>query len=188
MLTYSHRIDPCSGDWILMSLGTHFLRWDEKHLTLSTSFAPLVYLMCKQHESEGAAQMLMDGLNVTSTKYFDEKLDPGACMSDHSASYRKAYESSFPDAAFGQCWPHIARKWSEGEWSSKKWAHFDEAAQDLRLIHLGGHTTAMKELIIQECGYRWDKWGTQMNTFWNGYCVGGWDCWSICVSDAEGAA
>ena len=51
---------PCTGDWILMSLGTHYLRWDPKNLTLSTSFAPLVYLMCKQHESLGAGLMLMD--------------------------------------------------------------------------------------------------------------------------------
>ena len=37
----------------------------------------------------------------------------------------------------------------------------------------------MKELLIRECGLVWDKWGKQMNTFWNSYCVDPWDCWSI---------
>ena len=166
-----------------MSLGTHYLRWDPKHLTLSTSFAPLVYLMCKQHESLGAGLILMDAANATSKKYFGAELNPGACMSDHSDTYRSAFKKSWPNADFAQCWPHISRKWSEGEWVSKTWVHFNDVAQHLHLIHMGGHTADMKEILITECGKFWDSWGKQMNTFWNGYCMNGWDCWSICATD-----
>ena len=80
------------GEWVLTSLGTHCLRWDPHHLKLSTTFVPLVYLMCKQHESAGAALLPMDALNVTTLKYFDGKLVPGACMSDHCVSFRTAYD------------------------------------------------------------------------------------------------
>ena len=100
------------GDWILITVGTHHLRWDAHHNTLSTQFVPLVYLMCKQHESDGACRMLLDGLNSTCIKYFGKKLEPGATMSDHSAGFRNAYEHAFPGVQFGQCWPHIARKCS----------------------------------------------------------------------------
>ena len=31
-------------------------------------------------------------------------------MSDHSSPFRKAYERVWPDAQFGQCWPHIIGK------------------------------------------------------------------------------
>ena len=66
------------GGWVLMTVGTHRLRWDEHNLKLSTSFVPLMYQMCKQVESGsattlGSAHMLLDSLNV-------------ACDTAHSAS------------------------------------------------------------------------------------------------------
>ena len=69
------------GDWVMTSLGVHHLRWDATNLKLSTQYVHLVYLMCKQHESNGAALMVMDALNVTTMKYYGGKLEPGACMS-----------------------------------------------------------------------------------------------------------
>lgn len=51
------------GEWILMTLGTHYLRWEganKKHSNLLThSFVPLVYLFCKQHESDGSCLVLV---------------------------------------------------------------------------------------------------------------------------------
>ena len=167
------------GEWVLTSLGTHCLRWDPHNLKLSTTFVPLVYLMCKQHESAGAALLPMDALNVTTLKYFNGKLVPGACMSDHCVSFRNAYDKAWPGTAFGTCWPHIIRKWCEGEYASKKWEHFDEVKDQLRRIHLGGHTPPMRDLLMAEYGELWDKWGNQMNVFWTSYCQGGWDCWSV---------
>lgn len=41
------------GDWILMTVGTHHVRWDSARAVLSHQFVPLVYLMAKQHESVG---------------------------------------------------------------------------------------------------------------------------------------
>ena len=47
------------GKWILITIGVHVLRWDAHHNRLVTSFVPLVYLFCKEHESQGAADFIM---------------------------------------------------------------------------------------------------------------------------------
>ena len=70
-------LDP---SWILITLGTHHLRWDAKNGTLSNQFVPLIYQWCKQHESLGACQMLLDALQIVTMKYFEVELDPGATM------------------------------------------------------------------------------------------------------------
>ena len=171
------------GDWVLTSLGTHHLRWDGHAGNLSTSFVPLMYLMTKQHESTGSALMLMDALNVTTIKYFGGKLVPGACMSDHCVAFRSAFEKTWPEAMFGTCWPHIIRKWCQGDYAKKTWAHFDEVTKHLQTIHLGGHTPQMRDLLMGEIGGIWDEWGTQMNKFWDSYCVIPWDCWTIGLFD-----
>ena len=171
------------GEWVLTTLGTHYLRWDAHNHTLSTSFVPLIYLMCKQHESAGAALMLMDALNVTTLKYFNGKLVPGACMADHCDAFRNAYGKAWPGTPFGTCWPHIIRKWCEGAYAKKTWKHFDEVTDQLRHIHLGGHTPPMRDLLMTEFGELWDKWGKQMDVFWNSYCQNGWDCWTIGLFD-----
>ena len=54
------------GQWILMTLGVHYLRWDDHNKTLSTRFAALVYLFAKQHETLGACKMMMDALHIVS--------------------------------------------------------------------------------------------------------------------------
>ena len=40
--------------WLLLTIGTHRLRYDVANQTLSNSFIPLVYLFCKEGESDGA--------------------------------------------------------------------------------------------------------------------------------------
>ena len=90
-----------------------------------------------------------------------------------------AFYKYFPDGVFAQCYPHIKRKYGEGEYTSKKWVHFDEAGEDIKGIHLAG-TPEMKTLITRVVGVSWDSWGPQMNVFWDSNCVAPWDCWSIC--------
>ena len=42
------------GKWILITLGTHMLKTVGTHsFQLCTTFVPLIYLMCLQHESNG---------------------------------------------------------------------------------------------------------------------------------------
>ena len=92
------------GEWILMSVGTHMLRWDAANGTLSTTFVPLVYLFCKEHESNGSCLYLVRGLEMIAKKYFPTdaqgnaiSLVPGACMSDHCDGFRNAFMAVFPE-------------------------------------------------------------------------------------------
>ena len=170
-------------NFILLTLGTHFLRWDAHHQTLSTSFAPLIYLFCKEKETNGTADLLMDAANTVALKYYGQKLDPAAVMSDHSSPFRQSYERVWPDAQFGQCWPHIIRKVREGhDYCSKKWEHFEETIFMLQCIHLA-HTDEMKGKLVELAGKLWDSWGKQMHKFWDSNLVHPWDCWSICDFD-----
>lgn len=52
------------GGWILISVGTHYLRYDDHNKALSHRFAPLMYLLCKQQETSGSASLVMDAINV----------------------------------------------------------------------------------------------------------------------------
>ncbi len=92
---------------------------------------------------------------------------------------RAAFAETWPDALFTQCWPHIARKWGEGEWVSKKWAHFDEILEQLRRVHHAS-TVAMMDALLGIYGRMWDSWGHEMDTFWSSYCDDPWCCWNLC--------
>ena len=72
-------------------------------------------------------------------------------VSDHCAAFRNAFYKHFPEGVFGQCYPHIKRKYGEGEYTSEKWLHFDEAGEDIKGIHLAG-TPEMKTLITRVVG------------------------------------
>ena len=169
------------GGWILMTVGTHVLHWDAHHHSLSHKFIPLMYLFCQDHESNGACLMLVDALNIVCLKYHGTKLYPGGTCADHSDGFRHGFTTAFPDAPFGQCWPHIIGKWKKGEYASKTWAHFDTVAGQLLCMHLT-ITDEMRDLVMAEVGELWDSWpGGQMNTFWNSYCMGGWDNWHMGV-------
>jgi hypothetical protein len=176
------------GRWVLMTLGTHYLRYDAERDQLSTSFAPLMYLMSKQVESGsevhlGSANMLIDALNVLAVQVFGQEMKPGACVSDHCDAYRNAFKIGFPNAELLQCWPHISRKFQEGEYVSTTWEHFDEAKGDLYALHLA-RSPEMWELLVAECGKRWDKWGGgKMNTFWNSNCIAPWSNWYMGRAD-----
>jgi hypothetical protein len=176
------------GRWVLMTLGTHYLRYDAERDQLSTSFAPLMYLMSKQVESGsevqlGSANMLIDALNVLAVQVFGQEMKPGACVSDHCDAYRNAFKIGFPNAELLQCWPHISRKFQEGEYVSTTWEHFDEAKGDLYALHLA-RSPEMWDLLVAECGKRWDKWGGgKMNTFWNSNCIAPWSNWHMGRAD-----
>ena len=177
------------GKWVLMTVGTHYLRYDVQNQALCTTFAPLLYLICKQVETgsattDGSANMLIDGLSQLAINQCGGELVPGATISDHCAAYRNAFLKAFPEAPFLQCWPHIARKFREGEYVKKTWEHFEEATGHLLSIHLA-MSSLMQQLIIKSVGKRWEEHqGKPMiPKFWNSNCVSPWDNWSMGIAD-----
>ena len=49
------------------------------------------------------------------------ELLPGATMADHCDGLHTTFKKEFPITMFGTCWPHIIRKWKEGEYCKKTW-------------------------------------------------------------------
>ena len=154
------------------------------HRKLSNSFTPLVYLFCKEGESDGACHLLTHALVATGKKYFDVKLTPGSGSTDHAPALRKCMVDEWPDIEFGQCYPHLIRKYGEGQFfkgtsTNKTWDKFEKGREMIQDIHLCG-TPPMKGLVTREVGKIWDVWGHQMDKFWDSNCTPPWDCWSIC--------
>ena len=79
------------GKWIMQTVGTHYLKWDNDRKCMSTSFVPLIYMFCAQHESCGSCRMLLDALVLVGKRYFPEtEMLPGATVSDHSDRFVRA--------------------------------------------------------------------------------------------------
>ena len=89
-------------------------------------------------------KLLCDSANCVAEHCFGKRLEPGATMSDHSSSAQKQLSGTWPNAPHGQCWPHIIRKFHEGQLPgsvkgqklSKKHPHFEEVEIHLRAFHM----------------------------------------------------
>ena len=72
-------------------------------------------LLCNRYYSiSGACTMLAAALQATSDRVGEDHLKPGALVSDHAAGVRAGLKAIFPDAPHMQCWPHLMRKYKEG--------------------------------------------------------------------------
>ena len=80
--------------------------------------------------------MVSSAVNVVATRCLGRPLLPGALMSDHSDGCRGGMLAVWPNVPHGQCWPHLRRKFAEGEYCSKKHPHFDEVPAHLQAVHL----------------------------------------------------
>ena len=128
--------------------------------------------------------MVSSALQLVVERCYDIQLKPGALMSDHSDGCRSGMLSVWPTTPHGQCWPHIARKFREGAFCSKKHPHYDTIYDHLHAIH-SCQTGKMRDFFMREIGAVWDSWGNRWNmrSFWNEYCVAPWDNWSIGLFD-----
>ena len=54
----------------------------------------------------------------------------------------------------------------------------EDASNHIRLIHMA-ITEEARDLLTEQCGKRWDKWGHQMDMFWDSNCRPPWNCWSM---------
>ena len=75
---------------------------------------------------------------------------------------------------------------------SKSDPHFDEFQKHIWYVH-HAHTTAMKDVLIQEIGEIWEGWGVvkkgskkrqpglapALRKFWNGNMQGVWSSWAL---------
>ena len=65
------------GKWMLVSIGTHDLRFDEATKQLSHSYRPLVYMFVKQQETTESVKMLCEALDLMAYTRYGVFLKPG---------------------------------------------------------------------------------------------------------------
>ena len=89
-------------------------------------------------------KLVFDSANCVAEHCFGKKLEPGATISDHCNSAKNQFTAVWPKAFHGQCWPHIIRKFHEGNLPgsvpgqklTKKHPHYAEVEVHLRAIHM----------------------------------------------------
>jgi len=57
------------GSWILMTFGTHCLKWDLDSKGYRHAFRPLIYLFSKNHESVQSGRLAMVAMQIVSDAY-----------------------------------------------------------------------------------------------------------------------
>ena len=76
------------GRYILMTFGTHCLKWDVTAKTYRHSFRPLVYLFSQNHESVSAGRLAMVALQLVAVNFFGQRLESAVNISDRSDGLR----------------------------------------------------------------------------------------------------
>ena len=108
-------------------------------------------------------------------------------LADHSAGFKMGLTNQWEDGTFGQCWPHLIRKYMKGEYVSKKHKNYDNIKMQLKALHMA-YSPEIAKLLKREIGRLWDKTyhckevsdaGDKFRRLWNEYCQGPWFNWSI---------
>ena len=76
------------GRWVLITFGTHHLKWDSKSKLYRHQFLPLGYLWSQQIESIACVKYAMFGLQIVANRFFGARLAPAVNISDHSDGLR----------------------------------------------------------------------------------------------------
>ena len=72
------------GKWVLMTFGTHCLRWDSDAKTYRHSFRPLIYVFSKSIESVQAVRLGMVALQMVAKRFTGEHCIPPPLPPSHS--------------------------------------------------------------------------------------------------------
>ena len=125
------------GRWILMTFGTHALRWDIKTKQYMHTFCPLIYIFSKQHETIESVKLSMVCLQLAAEHFFGERLCPAVCISDHADGLMQGMqeigidpegEEPEPLKATPRLgdWAHMAVKYRKGELLNKTNPYYGE--------------------------------------------------------------
>ena len=134
------------GKWLLLTFGTHCLRYDGYHGEITHSFRPLIYLLTKDHESTASIAFGMVALQMVAVKYTGDRLYPTVNISDFSNGLRTGMQyigwdinnPSVPCESTPHMgdWAHLAVKFTGGKIMAKSNPYFGQVWCYIRAIHL----------------------------------------------------
>ena len=148
------------GRWILLTFGTHALRWDKKHKCYRHSFRPLIYLFCREIETIASVRLCMVALQLVALHFFQRRLEAGATISDqgarlmggmryiniaHGVATAEGEEEVTYTPHFSD-WAHIATHYKQGRLLPRANLHFGEVWHYLKAVHFA-HSTEQGEYM-----------------------------------------
>ena len=124
------------GRYILMTFGTHCLKWDVTAKTYRHSFRPLVYLFSQNHESVSAGRLAMVALQLVAVNFFGQRLESAVNISDRSDGLRSgmqyinidhlAPDDEEVETPHCSDWAHIAVHYMKGRLIPKSNPYYGE--------------------------------------------------------------
>ena len=150
------------GGWVLCDVGIIVIRWDAKTRSSTQSFIPLMYLWCRT-ECKVAYQQLFNILMTAPIKYLGlrQPLRVNIGGLDRTQYIADAYQQTWPGITLTLCWPHIARKFKEGDFKRdlKDAPNSGEIEAGIRILH-NCRTRDQFELLA-ECIFEY--WTTSLD-------------------------
>ncbi|KAJ1623114.1 hypothetical protein T492DRAFT_884100, partial [Pavlovales sp. CCMP2436] len=104
------------GGWVLCDLGVHICRWDSSQRKHVHTFYPLLYMFCRT-ECYAAYLYFFKTLWCIPEALFgmSDALNVRCGGLDRSVYIADVYTTTWPTIILLLCWPHLARKFKEGE-------------------------------------------------------------------------
>ena len=104
------------GGWVLCDAGSTAITWGVKAKNYVQSFIPLAYMFCRTECSAAYLQFLsVIKDDMPRLLGHDTPLDVDVGGIDRTAYIKDAFRAVWPQVRIVICWPHIARKITEGE-------------------------------------------------------------------------
>ena len=184
------------SSWILLTFGTHHLKWDPNAKMYRHEFCPLVYLFFKgSSETVESTMMGCRGLVLVGQKYFSDMLvQPAAGITDHSEMLRQGLINSFEGMVHMNDWAHLATKYKKGRLLNKSNPFYDLVWPQLKAVHLT-HSSEMMHLLFTLLKDVWLEWeadssrpqqGYSTKTLRKEYCEAPWNTWGMASYDGLG--
>lgn len=186
------------GTWMLITFGTHMLRWDAHNRVFSHAFCPLLYLWARDHESVEVVKFGMDAMQMACMHFFNTRLAPAVCISDFSNGLRSgmrciAGEDEAAPLHFGD-WAHLSFHYQQSRMLKKSNPHFGGLYFLMQGIHVA-HSTEMKDMLVGKTRSVIQDWldhddnlslkdCKDLKEFVKQYLQPPWDTWSIGAFDS----
>lgn len=124
--------------WAMFAFGTVTLRWDTKKKKWTHSFRPFLFSLSISENQQAACLLFSTFYKVSNWFNIDkdslQSKVVAFCSDEHKAYSAKKIKEFFPNADIAHCWPHISRKFREGEYCSKRSTICDHLSLALKIL------------------------------------------------------
>lgn len=167
------------GKWMLMTVGTHTIKYCEKSKGIRHSFRPLLYMFVKQQESADSVHLLLDSCSTVSIKYARKPFKPTLGCADHGSGIMCGWERGMPGVPLAGCYAHISWKLSHGKLLSKCHPKHETICLDVYPTLRRCGTPKCFDLMAAALGREWGDEDAALNRLWDSTMCGDYANWFL---------